>query len=41
MVCGSMEMNLELKEWLEGLGFSEGNNKTPGEYVVEKSFVEK
>ena len=39
MVCGSMEMNLELKEYLDKLGFIEGNNKHPGSYVLEKSFV--
>ena len=39
MICGSMEMNLELKEYLEGLGFEEGTNKHANTYVVEKSFV--
>ena len=39
MICGSMEMNLELKEYLEELGFEEGNNKHAGSYVLEKSFV--
>jgi ferredoxin--NADP+ reductase len=39
MICGSMEMNLELKEYLDKLGFTEGNNKHPGSYVLEKSFV--
>ncbi len=39
MVCGSMPMNAELIEYLEGLGFTEGDSKTPGEYVVEKAFV--
>ncbi len=33
-------MNNELVEWLEVLGFEEGNNKTPGTYVVERAFVE-
>jgi len=40
MICGGMPMNLELKEWLEAQGFKEGNNKTPGDYVLEKAFVE-
>ena len=40
MICGSMPMNLELKEWLEAQGFKEGNNKTQGDYVLEKAFVE-
>ena len=41
MICGSIEMNLELKEYLEGLGFTEDNNRGHDEYVLEKSFVEK
>ena len=36
MICGSMEMNLELKEYFEGLGLTEGTMKEPGEYVLEK-----
>ena len=39
MICGSMEMNLELKEYFEGLGLVEGTMKEPGEYVLEKAFV--
>ena len=39
MICGSMEMNLEIQKYLEELGFTEGNNKHPGSYVLEKSFV--
>jgi|TARA_R110002074_G_scaffold45808_4_gene118338 ferredoxin--NADP+ reductase len=39
MICGGIEMNLELQEYLEEQGFTEGNNKTPGEYVVERAFV--
>ena len=40
MICGSIPMNNELVEWLEATGFEEGNNKTPGTYVVERAFVE-
>jgi ferredoxin--NADP+ reductase len=40
MICGSMEMNLELKEYFEGLGLVEGTMKEPGEYVLEKAFVD-
>jgi hypothetical protein len=36
-----MPMNVELKEYLEGLGFTEGSNRVQGEYVLEKAFVEK
>ncbi len=40
MICGSMEMNKELKEYFEGLGLVEGTMKEPGEYVLEKAFVD-
>ncbi|RMH42139.1 MAG: ferredoxin--NADP reductase [Alphaproteobacteria bacterium] len=39
MVCGSMALNLEMKEILEGFGLREGSNSEPAEYVVEKAFV--
>jgi ferredoxin/flavodoxin---NADP+ reductase len=39
MVCGSMALNLEMKEILEGFGLDEGSNSAPAEYVVEKAFV--
>ena len=39
MICGSIPMNAELHDWLEGLGFAEGNNKDPGDYVIERAFV--
>jgi len=40
MICGSMEMNMELKKYFEGLGLVEGTMKEPGEYVLEKAFVD-
>ncbi|MDT0681977.1 ferredoxin--NADP reductase [Roseicyclus sp. F158] len=39
MVCGSMGLNLDIKEILEGYGLHEGANSEPAEYVVEKAFV--
>lgn len=39
MVCGSIGLNNDLKEILEGYGLREGANSEPGEYVVEKAFV--
>ena len=39
MVCGSMGLNTDLKEILEGFGLNEGANSEPAEYVVEKAFV--
>ena len=37
MICGSMPMNLDF----EKMGCKEGNSQTRGDYVLEKSFVEK
>ena len=39
MICGSMALNLELKEILEERGLKEGANSEPGDYVLEKAFV--
>ena len=41
MLCGSPEMLSELQSMLEERGFAEGNHSTPGQYVIEKAFVEK
>jgi len=39
MVCGSIGLNTDLKEILEGYGLEEGANSEPKHYVVEKAFV--
>ncbi|MDJ0629129.1 MAG: ferredoxin--NADP reductase [Rhodobacter sp.] len=39
MVCGSIGLNMDMKEILEGFGLREGANSEPAEYVVEKAFV--
>ncbi len=39
MVCGSMGLNMDIKESLESHGLREGANSDPKEYVVEKAFV--
>ena len=39
MVCGSIGLNNDMKEILEGFGLREGANSEPAEYVVEKAFV--
>ena len=39
MVCGSLGLNNDIKEILEGYGLREGANSEPAEYVVEKAFV--
>ncbi|MCP5265620.1 MAG: ferredoxin--NADP reductase [Burkholderiaceae bacterium] len=40
MLCGSPSMLKSLREVLEKRGFNEGNTTTPGDYVVERAFVE-
>ncbi|MDQ7071863.1 MAG: ferredoxin--NADP reductase [Rhodobacterales bacterium] len=40
MVCGSIGLNKDLMEILEGFGLREGANSEPMEYVVEKAFVD-
>ncbi len=41
MLCGSPHMLADLKVLLEQKGFIEGNHGEPGDYVIEKAFVEK
>lgn len=40
MICGSMGLNKDLKILLEARGLTEGANSKPGEYVVERAFVD-
>ena len=40
MLCGSPAMLRDLKVILEERGFKEGNTTTPGDFVVERAFVE-
>ena len=39
MLCGSMDFNIEMKEYLEERGWEEGSNKSIGTFVLEKAFV--
>jgi ferredoxin--NADP+ reductase len=41
MICGSPGMLTDLKAMLEERGFVEGNTTTPGDFVIERAFVEK
>jgi ferredoxin--NADP+ reductase len=41
MLCGSPALLADMRRILEGMGFNEGNTTTPGDYVVERAFVEK
>ena len=40
MLCGSPAMLRQLKELLEARGFMEGTTTKPGDFVVERAFVE-
>jgi ferredoxin/flavodoxin---NADP+ reductase len=40
MICGSMAMLQEHKAICEQLGFVEGSNSEPGQFVIEKAFVD-
>lgn len=41
MICGSPEMLNETRDIAESLNFREGSSSAPGDYVIEKAFVEK
>jgi ferredoxin--NADP+ reductase len=41
MLCGSPEMLAETRSLLVDSGFLEGNQSEPGEFVIEKAFVER
>jgi ferredoxin--NADP+ reductase len=40
MICGSPGMLRDLKKLLEDRGFKEGNTSAPGDFVIERAFVE-
>ena len=40
MLCGSMAMIRDLAKELDGMGFTEGSNAKPGDYVIERAFVD-
>jgi ferredoxin--NADP+ reductase len=41
MLCGSPQMLADMRPILERLHFAEGNSSTPGQFAVEKAFVER
>ena len=41
MICGSPGMLTDLKAMLEAIGFHEGSTTIPGDFVIERAFVEK
>ena len=41
MLCGNPGLVSEIPKYLKDLGFEEGNTGEPGDFVIEKAFVEK
>jgi ferredoxin--NADP+ reductase len=41
MICGNPNMLIELRDMLIARGFTEGSSGEPGEFVIEKAFVER
>jgi ferredoxin--NADP+ reductase len=41
MLCGSPQMLADMRPVLEALEFTEGSSSEPGQFVIEKAFVEK
>jgi ferredoxin/flavodoxin---NADP+ reductase len=41
MLCGSPQMLTDMRPILERARFTEGNSSEPGEFVIEKAFVER
>jgi len=39
MMCGSMALIKDLSVYLESIGFKEGSNAAPGDFVIERAFV--
>lgn len=40
MLCGSMDMIKDFEKMLRDMGFEEGSNKAPGDFVIERAFVD-
>jgi ferredoxin/flavodoxin---NADP+ reductase len=40
MICGSPGLLKDLKRMLDGRGFKEGSTTAPGDFVIERAFVE-
>lgn len=41
MVCGNLEFNHQVAAWCQSQGMPEGSIREPGQYVVERAFVER
>ena len=41
MICGNLDFNHEVADWCKKQGMHEGSLREPGDYVLERAFVEK
>jgi ferredoxin--NADP+ reductase len=41
MICGNLDFNYEVADWCKNKGMQEGSLREPGDYVLERAFVEK
>ena len=41
MLCGNMEFNQQVAAWCEQHGMKQGSLREPGQYVIERAFVDK
>jgi hypothetical protein len=41
MICGNLDFNYEVADWCKNNGMIEGSLREPGDYVLERAFVEK
>lgn len=41
MICGNLDFNYEVADWCKNNGMKEGSLREPGDYVLERAFVEK
>ena len=41
MICGNLDFNYEVADWCKVNGMQEGSLREPGDYVLERAFVEK
>ena len=40
MICGNIEFTRQVADWCKGRGMTEGSLREPGDYVLERAFVE-
>jgi len=41
MICGNLQFNYDVADWCKAQGMREGSLREPGDFVLERAFVEK